>query len=193
MRSPNPVVRPCATQDLAAISAIYGHHVTHGSGSFEIDPPSQTDMTARFEAIQHQGLPWLVAERDAQVLGFAYAGPFRPRAGFRFLVEDSVYVHPEASGQGLGIALLAELIRLCTALGKRQMLAVIGDSGNTGSWALHRRLGFEQVGILRGSGRKHGRWLDTVLMQRSLGNGLHSDPVDIKVASDAGFSAPQPR
>lgn len=193
MRPPNPVIRPCATQDLAAITAIYGHHVTHGSGSFEIDPPSQADMTARFEVIQHQGLPWLVAERDAQVLGFAYAGPFRPRAGFRFLVEDSVYVHPEASGQGLGIALLAELIRLCTALGKRQMLAVIGDSGNTGSWALHRRLGFEQVGILRGSGRKHGRWLDTVLMQRSLGNGLHSDPVDIEVASDAGFSPSQPR
>ena len=193
MRPPNPVVRPCATQDLAAITAIYGHHVQHGSGSFEIDAPSLNDMTGRVQAIQHQGLPWLVAERDAQVLGFAYAGPFRPRPGFRFLVEDSVYVHPEASGQGLGIALLAELIRLCTALGKRQMLAVIGDSGNAGSLALHRRLGFTQVGILRGSGRKHGRWLDTVLMQRSLGNGLHSDPVDIKVASDAGFSPPQPR
>jgi len=176
MSPPNPLIRPCQTVDLAAVTAIYAHHVTHGSGSFELDPPSLSDMSQRHAAIAQLGLPWLVACRGDAVLGFAYAGQFRPRPGFHFLVEDSVYIDPAHTGQGLGVALLAELIRLCEQAGKRQMLAVIGDSANAGSIALHTRFGFRHAGVLQASGWKHGRWLDTVLMQRSLGLGQSCHP-----------------
>ena len=170
------LIRPCQTADLPAVTAIYAHHVTHGSGSFELEPPSLQDMTQRHANVSELGLPWLVASRGDEVLGFAYAGQFRPRPGFRYLVEDSVYIHPSHTGKGLGVALLAELIRLCEQAGKRQMLAVIGDSANAGSIALHARLGFRHAGMLQASGWKHGRWLDTVLMQRSLGLGQSCDP-----------------
>jgi phosphinothricin acetyltransferase len=170
------LIRPCQTADLPAVTAIYAHHVTHGSGSFELEPPSLQDMTQRHANVSELGLPWLVASRGDEVLGFAYAGQFRPRPGFRYLVEDSVYLHPSHTGQGLGVALLAELIRLCEQAGKRQMLAVIGDSANAGSIALHARLGFRHAGVLQASGWKHGCWLDTVLMQRSLGPGQSCDP-----------------
>ncbi|MEY3698821.1 MAG: hypothetical protein RL631_1474 [Pseudomonadota bacterium] len=172
----HPLIRACQPADLPAVTAIYAHHVTHGSGSFETDPPSLADMTQRHAHVLQLGLPWLVASVDSEVRGFAYANHFRPRPGFRFLVEDSVYVHADHGGQGLGLALLSELVRRCEIAGMRQMLAVIGDSANTGSIALHQRLGFAKVGQLNASGRKHGKWLDTVLMQRALGAGDASDP-----------------
>ena len=171
------LIRPCQPADLPAVTAIYAHHVTHGSGSFELEPPSLQDVTQRHANVSELGLPWLVASRGDEVLGFAYAGQFRPRPGFRYLVEDSVYIHADHMGHGLGVALLAELIRCCEQAGKRQMLAVIGDSANAGSIALHAKLGFVHAGLLKASGWKHGRWLDTVLMQRPLGPGHSVDPL----------------
>ena len=171
------LIRPCQPADLPAVTTIYAHHVTHGSGSFELEPPSLQDVTQRHANVSELGLPWLVASRGDEVLGFAYAGQFRPRPGFRYLVEDSVYIHTDHMGHGLGVALLAELIRCCEQAGKRQMLAVIGDSANAGSIALHAKLGFVHAGLLKASGWKHGRWLDTVLMQRPLGPGHSRDPL----------------
>ena len=165
------LIRPSSPADLPAITAIYAHHVTHGNGSFELDAPDLDEMTRRRTDVLAKGLPHLVASRGAEVLGFAYAGAFRPRPAFRFLAEDSVYIHADHAGQGIGRALLAELLRYCEALGIRQMLAVIGDSANAGSIGLHRSLGFEQLGILKASGWKHGQWLDTVFMQKALGLG----------------------
>lgn len=170
------LIRACQPGDLPAVTAIYAHHVTHGCGSFETEPPTLAEMTHRHTHVLQIGLPWLVACVGSEVRGFAYASHFRPRPGFRYLVEDSVYVHVEHGGQGLGLALLSELVRRCEIAGMRQMLAVIGDSANAGSIALHQRLGFAKVGQLNASGRKHGKWLDTVLMQRSLGAGDSSDP-----------------
>ena len=171
------LIRPCQPADLPAVTAIYAHHVTHGSGSFELEPPSLQDVTQRHANVSELGLPWLVASRGDEVLGCAYAGQFRPRPGFRYLVEDSVYIHADHMGHGLGVALLAELIRCCEQAGKRQMLAVIGDSANAGSIALHAKLGFVHAGLLKASGWKHGRWLDAVLMQRPLGPGHSVDPL----------------
>mgnify|MGYP000048770749 CR=1 FL=1 len=165
------LIRPSTETDLTAITAIYGHHVLHGTGSFELDAPDLAEMSRRRADVLSKGLPHLVASRGDEVLGFAYAGAFRPRPAFRFLAEDSVYIHPDQAGRGLGRALLAELMRHCEALGIRQMLAVIGDSANAGSIGLHRSLGFEHTGILKGSGWKHGKWLDTVFMQKALGAG----------------------
>jgi len=165
------LIRPSLPADLPAITAIYAHHVTHGKGSFELDAPDLEEMTRRRTDVLTKGLPHLVASRGAEVLGFTYAGAFRPRPAFRFLAEDSVYIHADHAGQGIGRALLAELLRHCEALGIRQMLAVIGDSGNAGSMGLHHSLGFEQSGILKASGWKHGQWLDTVFMQKALGLG----------------------
>ena len=165
------LIRPSLEADLPAITAIYAHHVMHGTGSFEIDAPDLAEMTRRRADVLAKGLPHLVASRGAEVLGFAYAGVFRPRPAFRFMVEDSVYIHADHVGLGIGRALLAELLRHCEALGIRQMLAVIGDSANASSMGLHRSLGFEQSGILKASGWKHGQWLDTVFMQKALGLG----------------------
>ena len=165
------LIRPSSPADLPAITSIYAHHVTHGKGSFELDAPDLDEMTRRRTDVLAKGLPHLVASRGAEVLGFAYAVAFRPRPAFRFLAEDSVYIHADHAGQGIGRALLAELLRHCEALGIRQMLAVIGDSANAGSIGLHRSLGFEQSGILKASGWKHGQWLDTVFMQKALGLG----------------------
>ena len=165
------IVRPATEVDADALAAIYGDAVLHGFGTFEEDPPSATEMDARRRAIADQGLPYLVAEIDGQVLGFAYAGPFRPRAAYRYTLEDSVYVSPQAQGKGVGRAVLAAVIEACEALGIRQLMAVIGDTGNAGSVGLHRALGFEQTGVGRSVGFKHGRWVDIVHMQKPLNGG----------------------
>lgn len=170
-------IRPATEADAAAVAAIYGHHVLNGFGTFEEEPPSVEDMAGRIGAVLARGLPYLVAEDEAgAVIGFAYAGPFRPRAAYRYTVEDSVYIAPEAIGKGVGKALVAEVIRLCEAMGLRQMVAVIGDSGNAGSIGLHRSLGFKDAGVGRSLGYKHGRWVDIVWMQRDLNAGDTAEP-----------------
>ena len=168
---PALLLRPSTDADLAAITAIYADSVLIGTGTFEHEPPDAAEMVRRRADVLAKGLPWLVAEADGQVLGYAYAGPFRPRKAYRFCLEDSIYLHREARGRGIGRLLLAELIARCEAAGARQMLAVIGDSANAGSIGVHRRLGFEHTGVLEAAGWKFGRWLDVVLMQRALGTG----------------------
>jgi len=171
------IIREIEEGDLAAVTAIYGHHVLTGFGSFEQTAPTVEDMTRRVAAVRALGLPWRVAEVGDEVLGYAYASAFRPRPGYRFTVEDSVYVAPHAAGRGAGRALLTSVIDTCEAMGLRQMLAVIGDSGNAASIGLHRSLGFEQTGLARSVGFKHGRWVDIVSMQRALGAGDGTQPV----------------
>ena len=168
---PALLIRPSSAADLPAITAIYGEAVLHGTGTFELEPPDQPEMARRRDDVLGKGLPWLVAERAGQVLGYAYANHFRPRKAYRFCLEDSIYLHPDARGQGVGRVLLAELVGRCEAAGARQMLAVIGDAANAGSIGVHAALGFEHTGVLKASGWKFGRWLDVVLMQRSLGTG----------------------
>lgn len=165
------IVRPAAEADAAALAAIYGDAVLHGYGTFEEVAPSPADMDGRRRAVQDMGLPYLVAEDEGQVLGFAYAAPFRPRAAYRFTLEDSVYVAPEAKGKGVGRAVLAAVIAECETLGVRQLMAVIGDSGNVGSIRLHAALGFERTGVGHSVGFKHGRWVDIVHMQKPLNGG----------------------
>ena len=169
-------LRPATLADLDAVAAIYGHHVLHGLGTFEEVPPSIDEIARRHAAVRARGLPWLVAELDGEVKGYAYAGPFRPRAAYRYTVEDSVYVAPEAMGRGLGKALLGAVIAECEALGLRQMVAVIGDSGNAGSIGLHRACGFEFKMAAPAVGWKFGRWVDVVWMQRLLNAGAASPP-----------------
>lgn len=165
------MIRASRAEDLPAITAIYAHAVLNGTGTFELEPPDAAEMGRRRDAVLANGLPWLVAARDDQVLGYAYANHFRPRRAYRFCLEDSIYLHADARGQGVGRVLLAELIARCEARGARQMLAVIGDADNTGSVGVHRACGFEHTGVLKASGWKFGRWLDVVLMQRALGEG----------------------
>ena len=171
MPSHSLLIRPSTTHDLPAITAIYAQAVLHGTGTFELDPPDQPEMARRRDDVLSKGLPWLVAQAQGQVLGYAYANHFRPRRAYRFCLEDSIYLHPEARGQGLGRVLLAELLGRCEAAGARQMLAVIGDAANAGSIGVHAALGFEHTGVLKASGWKFDRWLDVVLMQRALGPG----------------------
>ncbi|MGM9490248.1 GNAT family N-acetyltransferase [Ideonella sp. YS5] len=165
------LVRPSTEADLPAIAAIYGDAVLTGTGTFELEPPGEPDMAHRREDVLSKGLPWLVAEVQGRVLGYAYANHFRPRLAYRFCLEDSIYLHRDARGRGLGTLLLAELIARCEAAGARQMLAVIGDSANAGSIRVHRRLGFQHVGTMKSAGWKFDRWLDVVVMQRALGVG----------------------
>lgn len=165
------IVRAATEADADALAAIYGDAVLNGFGTFEEDPPSPAEMDARRRAVQDQGLPYLVAEADGRVLGFAYASPFRPRAAYRYTLEDSVYVAPEAHGKGVGRAVLSAVIEACAALGVRQLMAVIGDSENAGSIGLHRAMGFEQTGVGKSVGFKHGRWVDIVHMQKPLNGG----------------------
>jgi phosphinothricin acetyltransferase len=165
------LLRLCVPADLGAVTAIYAASVRHGTGSFELDPPDEAEMRRRFSDQQAKALPWLVAERMGAVLGYAYAGPFRPRPAYRYAVENSVYVADNERGQGIGRLLLAELIARCEAAGARQMVAVIGDSANTASIALHAALGFTHSGRLAHVGWKFGQWLDVVMMQRVLGPG----------------------
>jgi phosphinothricin acetyltransferase len=171
-----PLIRPSRDSDLAAISAIYAHHVRHGTGTFELEPPTPSDMQQRRAEVLSRGLPWLVAENQGQVLGYAYCNWFRPRPAYRFAAEDSIYVAPQAGGQGLGRALLAELAAAAERAGMRKLIAVIGDSANAGSIGLHRACGFTPAGVLHASGWKFGRWLDTVLMEKPLGLGDTTSP-----------------
>jgi phosphinothricin acetyltransferase len=169
-------IRPSTEADLEAITRIYGWNVQHGTGTFELEAPSLAEMSQRRADVLAKGLPWLVAEVDGQVLGYAYANHFRPRLAYRFCVEDSVYLLPDAQNKGLGSLLLAELVARCEDAGARQMVAVIGDSANTGSVRLHQRLGFSHLGVMKAAGWKFERWLDVVLMQRSLGVGASTEP-----------------
>lgn len=171
-----PLIRPSREDDLDAITHIYGHHVLHGTGTFETTPPSVADMGARRADVLSKGLPWLVVEDGGQVLGFAYGNWFKPRPAYRFSVEDSIYMAPEAAGKGLGRALLAELLATLERAGVRKVMAVIGDSANAGSIGVHRALGFEQAGTIQSCGWKFDRWLDIVLMQKSLGAGDSTPP-----------------
>lgn len=165
------LLRPCQEDDLDAITRIYGQAVRTGTASFELEPPARDEMVRRRQALLDGGYPYLVAEVAGQVLGYAYASAYRARPAYRGTVENSVYVDPAAHGRGIGRALLARLVDDCAARGYRQMVAVIGDSANRASQRLHAAAGFTLVGTLRSVGWKHGRWLDTVLMQRPLGAG----------------------
>jgi len=165
------LIRSSQDADLPAITEIYAQAVRTGTASFELEPPDQAEMARRHGAVIEAGLPWLTAERDGLLLGYAYAGPFRPRPAYRFCVENSIYVDPRARGQGIGAWLLAELIARCETWGARQMVAVIGDSANLASINLHARLGFRHTGRVEHVGWKFGRWLDVVFMQRTLGAG----------------------
>ena len=168
---PDVTIRPAAVADLPAITAIYDHAVCTGTATFELDPPDLAEMTRRYRALTENHSPYLVATLGGVVGGYAYAGSYRPRPAYRFTVEDSIYLAPENHRRGIGTALLHDLIARSEAQGYRQMIAVIGDSANTGSIALHARAGFEMVGTHPNVGFKFGRWLDSVLMQRSLGPG----------------------
>ena len=178
MTAASLLIRPSTPADLPAITAIYGWNVLNGTGTFELEAPDEPEMARRRDDVLSKGLPWLVAERGGVVLGYAYANHFRPRRAYRFCLEDSIYLADVAKGQGLGKLLLAELLARCEAAGARQMLAVIGDSANAGSIGVHRALGFEPVGVMAAAGWKFERWLDVVIMQKSLGLGSVSAPVD---------------
>jgi L-amino acid N-acyltransferase YncA len=164
-------IRPAKPADLTAITRIYADAVLHGTASFEIDPPDEADMARRQQALLKKNYPYLVAESAGAVAGYAYAGPYRDRPAYDWCVEDSIYIAREFHRQGIGRALLLRLIAECEALGFRQMIGVIGDSANTASVAVHVATGFALIGTFRSIGFKHGRWLDTVLMQRPLGPG----------------------
>lgn len=170
------VVRTSEGRDLPAITAIYRHHVLHGAATFEIAPPGEGEMGRRRAETLARGLPHLVAELDGETAGYAYGAPYRPRAAYRYTVEDSVYVAPALARRGAGRALLEALIEACTARGCRQMVAVIGDSANAASIGLHAACGFVRVGMLPNVGFKFGRWIDSVLMQRALGRGGGAPP-----------------
>jgi phosphinothricin acetyltransferase len=170
------VIRPAGLADIPAITRIYAHAVNHGTASFELDPPDEAEMTARMQAILDGKFPYLVAEADTAVAGYAYASLYRTRPGYRFTVEDSVYVAPDRQGRGIGRALLSALIKASEARGFRQMIAVIGDSEHAASIALHAAFGFYYVGTFPNVGFKFGRWLDSVLMQRALGPGATTLP-----------------
>lgn len=169
-------IRPSRDEDVAAIAAIYAHHVLHGTGTFETDPPSPADMASRRADVLSKQLPYLVAERGGQVLGFAYCNWFKPRPAYRFSAEDSIYLAEAARGQGVGSQLLAALSQAAEAAGVRKLIAVIGDSANAGSVGVHRAQGFTQVGVLKDCGWKFGQWLDVVLMEKSLGAGSTTAP-----------------
>jgi len=171
-------IRPSTEADMPVITAIYAHFVRHGSGTFEEIPPSLEEMTGRRARVLAERLPHLVAQVDGTVAGYAYATIYRTRSAYRFTAEDSIYVHPERAGVGIGSALLGELIDQCEALGCRQMIAVIGDSENRASIALHEKFGFRPAGELRSVGYKFGRWIDTVRMQRALGSGDSTAPAE---------------
>jgi L-amino acid N-acyltransferase YncA len=169
-------IRASAPTDVRAIAAIYAHHVRNGLASFEIVPPDGAEIGRRRDSILARGLPYLVAELDREVAGYAYAAPYRERPAYRYTLEDSVYVDPSAARQGLGRALLDSLIGACATLGYRQMVAVIGDSANAASIGLHEACGFARTGLLPSVGFKLGRWVDSVLMQRALGSGDRATP-----------------
>ena len=171
-----PQIRSSHAGDIAAITAIYAHHVLHGTGTFETEPPSETDMAARRADVLGKGLPYLVAEQDGQVLGFAYCNWFKPRPAYRFSAEDSIYVAEAARGLGVGRLLLDALCTAAEAAGVRKLLAVIGDSANAGSIRVHQAAGFTHIGVMRSVGWKFGAWRDVVLMEKPLGAGDTTSP-----------------
>ncbi|WP_288252081.1 GNAT family N-acetyltransferase [uncultured Hydrogenophaga sp.] len=171
-----PLIRPSTDDDLAAITRIYAHHVLHGTGTFETTPPTEAEMAQRRADALGKGLPWLVMEEGGQVLGYAYGNWFKPRPAYRYSVEDSIYLAPEAAGKGLGRLLLAELLAVLQRAGIRKVMAVIGDSANAGSIGVHRALGFTPVGTVQACGWKFGRWLDIVIMEKPLGEAHHAPP-----------------
>jgi L-amino acid N-acyltransferase YncA len=171
-----PIIRPSLPQDILAITAIYSHHVRTGTGTFEVEPPSTGDMESRRSDVLAKGLPYLVAVEGDKILGFAYCNWFKPRPAYRFSAEDSIYLTPDAQGQGIGRALLAELATQAEQVGVRKLIAVIGDSANLGSIAVHRSVGFSHVGILKSCGWKFDQWLDVVLMEKALGLGDSQPP-----------------
>jgi len=168
-------IRPAAADDIAAVTAIYAHHVQTGVASFEEEPPAADEMRRRFETLRAAGMPYLVAEADGRVVAYAYAGFYRTRPAYRNTVEDSVYVETGCTGYGIGKRLLLALIEACTARGFRQMLGIISDLEGP-SIDLHKRCGFTEAGRLKAVGFKHGRWVDTVVMQRPLGDGDETPP-----------------
>ena len=170
------IIRPSHDEDIAAITAIYTHHVLHGTGTFETEAPTEADMTARRTDVLSKNLPYLVAERDGQVLGFAYCNWFKPRPAYRFSAEDSIYLADASRGQGVGGQLLAALSQAAETAGVRKLIAVIGDSANTGSVRVHRSQGFVHVGVLKDCGWKFGQWRDVVLMDKVLGAGSTTAP-----------------
>jgi L-amino acid N-acyltransferase YncA len=171
-------IRPATEADLPAITSIYEHAVRFGTATFELDPPDLAEMTRRFRSLADGKFPYLSAELDGAVVGYAYAGPYRPRPAYRFSVENSVYFDPKAQGRGLGKLIMQELIGRCEQRGFRQMVAVIGDSANVASIGVHRSTGFKMIGTCENVGFKFGRWLDTVMMQRDLGEGARTMPRD---------------
>ena len=172
-----PHIRPSRDEDIPAITAIYAHHVLHGTGTFETDPPNEANMTARRADVLSKGLPYLVAEHDGKVAGFAYGNWFKPRPAYRYSVEDSIYLAPELQRKGLGRALMAELLAQFEAVGIRKVMAIIGDSANAGSVGIHQAFGFTQVGIVESCGWKLGAWRDIVIMQKTLGVGDTQPPL----------------
>lgn len=172
----NPAIRTATPADIPAITRIYDHEVRTGTATFELTSPDTAEMTRRFDALQDAGFPYLVATVEGHVVGYAYAGPYRPRPAYRFTVENSVYLAPSSHRRGIGTTLLTELIVQTEARGYRQMIAVIGDSANAASVALHTRTGFQMIGTHPNVGFKFGRWLDTVMMQRALGAGATTVP-----------------
>jgi L-amino acid N-acyltransferase YncA len=173
---PNVTIRASSAHDVAAIAEIYAHYVRHSTATFETEPPDVAEMARRRADTNQRNLPYLVAEQDGVVIGYAYAVPYRRRKAYRFTVEDSIYVHPDHTGQGLGAILLPALVEACVKRGARQMIAVIGGNDNAASIRLHEKFGFRHTGVFQSVGFKFGRWLDTVLMQRALGNGDGSLP-----------------
>jgi phosphinothricin acetyltransferase len=172
----SPAIRAATPADLVAVTGIYDHAVRHGTASFELAPPDASEMARRRQALVDAGYPYLVAEIDGVIAGYAYAGPYRARPAYRWSVEDSIYVAPRLHRRGVGAALLGRLIADAEQSGFRQMIAVIGDSSQAPSIALHRAAGFRAIGTIENVGFKFGRWLDSVLMQRALGPGATKPP-----------------
>jgi phosphinothricin acetyltransferase len=180
-------LRTATTADLTACAAIYAHHVVHGTGTWELEAPSVDELAKRFAGVAARGLPWSVATVGTRVVGYAYAGPYRLRPGWAWTVEDSIYLDPTCVGRGVGTRLLTRLCEDLTKLGLRQVVAVIGDSANAASIGVHARCGFVPCGVQRAVGHKHGRWLDCVYMQRSLGEG------DVTPPAGSGWLPPADR
>lgn len=169
-------IRDAEARDLPAITAIYAHHVLHGTGTFEEEPPTEAEMAARVRKVQEAGCAWIVAENEGEIVGYGYYARFRDRSAYRFTAEDSIYVRNDVRGMGVGKALVQTLLDRATARGFRQMIAVIGDSDNVGSIGLHASLGFRNVGVMKAVGMKFDQWLDVVTMQRTLGEGDRTAP-----------------
>jgi L-amino acid N-acyltransferase YncA len=175
-----PEIRPATGADLPSITQIYEHAVRYGTATFELIPPDLAEMTRRYRALIDGGFPYLVAAVEGEVIGYAYAGPYRPRPAYRFTVENSIYLKPAIHRRGIGLQLLHRLLAECTARGYRQVIAVIGDTANSGSIGVHTRCGFQMIGTHPNVGLKFGRWLDTVMMQLALGEGATTVPPDDK-------------